>query len=92
MKTYDHDAIPGTGADDAAAHEDDNLDPSPIHMEEKLFKQQLDTEFPLSGGETDEELDESLEALKEDIAGKDLKKHLDTDFPLSGGETDQDLF
>jgi hypothetical protein len=57
--------------------------------------EQADTDFPLSGGETDEDLDDGAE---EDDAAEDTKDEhkssflddLDTDFPLSGGEVEHD--
>ncbi len=60
-------------------------------LEEAIGK--IDADFPLSGGETDAELESSVEAeehvisnLVENTLGK-----IDTEFPLSGGETDADL-
>jgi hypothetical protein len=54
--------------------------------------QKLDTEFPLSGGETEEDL-EKVEHAGE---GKEEEHHktsffedLDTEFPLSGGEVER---
>jgi len=49
----------------------------------------IDTNFPLSGGETEEDFDESIESLGTDEKGDDSditeREHLDTNFPLSGG-------
>ncbi len=45
----------------------------------------IDTDFPLSGAETDEDLDESIESIEDDI-NEEVDKIKDTDFPLSGGE------
>lgn len=59
--------------------------------------QKLDTEFPLSGGETEEDF-ESVDDKEEDETGEEKadksKKtsffdDLDTEFPLSGGEVDR---
>jgi len=55
--------------------------------------EKLDTEFPLSGGETDEDLDKVTHTGEND-KGKDHPKtsffdDLDTEFPLSGGETER---
>lgn len=50
------------------------------------FLKNIDTNFPLSGGETDEDLDESIESVSDDD-DTDIseREHLDTNFPLSGG-------
>lgn len=51
----------------------------------------IDTNFPLSGGETDDDLEEAIESLEDDITPSgdtdDFadREHLDTNFPLSGG-------
>ena len=57
------------------------------------FRGRLDTAFPLSGGETDEDLrsgtdDDDEEEERENSI---FRHRLDIAFPLSGGETDEDL-
>ena len=60
--------------------------------------EQADTDFPLSGGEEDEDLDDGEEEEDAAAATDDTKdehkssfmEDLDTDFPLSGGEVDHD--
>ncbi len=63
----------------------------------------INTDFPLSGGETDEDLEseEDTEDVADSGEEKAEPKHeswlghildnVDTDFPLSGGEQDEDL-
>ena len=49
-------------------------------IDDDEFIKNLDSEFPLSGGEMEED-DETEE-------DEDFKDSLDTEFPLSGGETE----
>ncbi len=52
----------------------------------------LDTEFPLSGGETDEDLEQALEddgKKPENHERTSFVSDLDTEFPLSGGEIER---
>ena len=53
------------------------------------FIKNLDTEYPLSGGENEDDTDEGEETEEE--TDEEFTKHIDTEFPLSGGETDEDL-
>ena len=62
-----------------------------------IFKKKLDTEFPLSGGETEEDWKIATSDLLEDddtiddneeVDEKEFKRRLNTEFPLSGGETE----
>ena len=46
----------------------------------------MDSDFPLSGGETDENLNHVIEAGGEII--EETVKKVDVDFPLSGAETE----
>jgi len=57
--------------------------------------EQIDTDFPLSGGEEEEDFENVNEATGDDEEPEEHKKSsffedLDTDFPLSGGEVDHD--
>ena len=54
--------------------------------------EQEDTDFPLSGGEEDEDLDDGEDDEESDTEDTEssFKEDLDTDFPLSGGEVDHD--
>lgn len=60
------------------------------HLLSDIIKN-VDTHFPLSGGETDEDLDEAIESTtdedNENADSPDVteREHLDTNFPLSGG-------
>jgi|GEM_PF-6103735 len=69
------------------ANENDNIDPKeqpekkPTWIEEAL--ENIDSDFPLSGGETDDD----LEFGDDDETDDDLN----TQFPLSGGESDDRL-
>lgn len=49
----------------------------------------IDSNFPLSGGESEEDFDEAVDSLDsdEDDSESDIteREHLDTNFPLSGG-------
>ena len=72
-----------TGADNQQNEQDKN---------KSILKEKLETEFPLSGGETEEEwqaaihdADENDETTEQDEK-KELKRRLNTEFPLSGGE------
>ena len=64
------------------ANENENIDPKdqpekkPTWIEEAL--ENIDSDFPLSGGETDDDLE----------FGDEEDEELDTQFPLSGGEID----
>lgn len=49
---------------------------------------QSETEYPLSGGETEGDFSAPLQDEEE---RKNFLDELDTQFPLSGGETDEDL-
>ena len=57
--------------------------------------QKLDTEFPLSGGETEEDFEsiddteDSIEEKKEDHHHTSFRDDLETEFPLSGGEVER---
>jgi hypothetical protein len=53
--------------------------------------QKLDTEFPLSGGETEEDLEKVEHAGKEKEENDKTSffEDLDTEFPLSGGEVER---
>lgn len=59
----------------------------PAGHEQSNFGEQLKREYPLSGGETDEDLAAGFDALAHLIS----KEVLNTHFPLSGGETNHDL-
>ena len=67
--------------------------------EKEIFKKKLNTEFPLSGGETEEEWENATEGIEDDEEEDEeideeedkqdtaeFKRRLDTEFPLSGGE------
>lgn len=67
--------------------EDDNSDAEEL-------KEELEQHFPLSGNETDEDLDRVLhtgrggnEPDRDQLTEEDTDRH----FPLSGNETDEDL-
>ena len=62
--------------------------PNEKKVDDDDFMKNLDTEYPLSGGEEDEDMetDEDMEDDEED--DEEFKESLDTEFPLSGGETD----
>ena len=63
--------------------------PNEKKVDDDDFIKNLDTEYPLSGGEADDddlETDEHMEDDEED--DEEFKESLDTEFPLSGGETD----
>ena len=91
------------------ANENDNIKPEGVENNEEpkhhhsLLEnivekiQNLDSEFPLSGGETEEDLDRVEHAGKDKDGHSDENKEehhkktsffddLDTEFPLSGGE------
>lgn len=57
--------------------------------ERKELRRELDTSFPLSGGETDEDLREAMGF--EIRLGTDDDDDMDSTFPLSGGETNSQL-
>ena len=62
-------------------------------IDDDEFIQNLDTSFPLSGGENDEDLenDEDEDNDKDENDDEDdeeFKENLETEFPLSGGETE----
>ena len=66
--------------------------------EESLIEKALDkinTDFPLSGGETDEDLEDPVKDPSEKPEHESwIEKTLDDinkEFPLSGGETEEDL-
>lgn len=61
--------------------------------------EQEDTDFPLSGGEEDEDLDDGTDDEDDENADDEntddettssFRDDLETDFPLSGGEVDHD--
>lgn len=49
----------------------------------------INTNFPLSGGESEEDFEEAVDSLDSDEDDNDSditeREHLDTNFPLSGG-------
>ena len=64
---------------------------------DSILKKKLDTEFPLSGGETEQDWEQATKDTEEDDIEEDdteedtedapeFKRRLDTEFPLSGGE------
>ncbi len=53
---------------------------------EDLGLDKLDTDFPLSGGETEEDLEHVMDAEGEKTSFFD---DLETEFPLSGGEVER---
>ena len=62
---------------------------------DKILKKKLDTEFPLSGGETEQEWELAINDTEEDDVDDgeeatedktEFKRKLNTEFPLSGGE------
>lgn len=67
-------------------------------VDDDEFFRNLDTEFPLSGGETDDDdtdeneqdndEDEKEEDDEDEKEDEEFKHQLDTEFPLSGGETE----
>jgi len=83
---------------------ENNEEPKPHHTWlENIVEniQKLDTEFPLSGGETEEDF-ESVDDSEEEDADDDkgakkseehhhtsFKDDLETEFPLSGGEVER---
>ena len=62
--------------------------PNEKKVDDDDFMKNLDTVYPLSGGEEDDDMetDEDMEDDEED--DEEFKESLDTEFPLSGGETD----
>ncbi len=59
--------------------------------DEEVFTRDLDTHFPLSGNEAEDNLEdeEDTDTVDEDAAeDEEFKENLETEFPLSGGETD----
>jgi len=64
--------------------------------EKTIFTTKIDTEFPLSGGETEEDWKQATEdvtenddELEDDEADQaEFERRLDTEFPLSGGEAE----
>jgi hypothetical protein len=90
-------ATPASGNEEQPAHKEHHS-----WLSETLGK--INTEFPLSGGETNEDLEKVIEPEShpdhpdhESWLKRTLHKiehtldNINTDFPLSGGETDEDL-
>ena len=61
------------------------------HIKEEIDGniENIDTDFPLSGGEEPQNTQDKSGEIKEDSDGTSFSKDLDTEFPLSGGETER---